>query len=123
MPGPRGTGGGDPDLGPHGLLDGRLPSHLPGQARPLRGTHRPVAEVANALQGGTSSMEEDHRTASQGHDYRRVPGGGVRYDEAAQMEQRVRCQDLLQAGVRQCWCSSHLRRRGCKTDPTEFQLT
>ena len=69
-------------------------------------------------------MKEDHRTASQGNYHRRVARRGVRYDEAAQMEQGVRCKDLLQAGVRQCWCSSHLRRRGrCKTDPDKFQLT
>ena len=83
------TRGGDPDLGPYGLLDGRLSSHLPCEAASLGRTHCPVSQVSHALQGWASSVEEDHRTTSQGNNDWRVPGRGVRDDEAAQMQERV----------------------------------
>lgn len=110
MPWSGSTGGWDPDLGPNGLLDGRLSGNLPREAAPLGRTHCPVSQVPHALQGRASSVEEDHRTTSQGNDNWRVPGRGVRDDEAAQMQEWVRRQDLLQAGVGQGWCSCHLDR-------------
>ena len=110
MPWSGSTRGGDPDLGPNGLLDGRLPSHLPRKAASLGRTHCPVSQVPHALQERTTSVEEDHRTTSQGNDDWRVPGRGIGDDEAAQMQERVGRQDLLQAGVSQGWCSCHLVR-------------
>ena len=112
MPRPGGTRGGNPDLGPHRLLDGRLmmPSHLPRQAASLGGTDCPVPQIPHALQGRTSFMEEDHRTTGQGNDDWRVSGRGVGDDETTQMQERVLRQDLLQTGVGQGWCSCHLVR-------------
>ena len=110
MPWPGSTGGGDPDLSPYGLLDGRLPSDLPREAASLGRTHCPVSQISHALQGWASSVEEDHRPPSQGNDDWRVPGRGVGDDETSEMQERVRRQDLLQAGVRQGWCSCHLVR-------------
>jgi len=108
-----GTGGGDPDLGPYGLLDGRLPSDLPREAASLGRTHCPVSQISHALQGRTSSVEKDHRSPSQGNDDWRIPGRGVGDDKTSEMQERVRRQDLLQAGVRQGRCSGHLN--GFKT--------
>lgn len=112
MPRPGGTRGRNPDLGPHGLLDGRLmlPSHLPRQAASLGRTDCPVPQIPHALQGRTSLMEEDHRTTSEGNDHWRVSGRGVGDDETPQMQKWVLRQDLLQAGVGQGWCSCHLVR-------------
>ena len=115
MPWPGSTGGGDPDLGPNGLLDGRLPGHLPRQAGSLGGTHRPVSKIPNALERGATSVEKDHRSAGEWNYDWRVPGGWIGDDQASQLQKRVGRQDLLQAGVSQSWCSCHLSRGKSKT--------
>ena len=114
MPWLGGTGGGDPDLSPYGLLDGRLPSDLPREAASLGRTHCPVSQISHALQRWASAVEKDHRTPSQGNDDWRIPGRGVGDDETSEMQEWIRRQDLLQAGVRQGRCSGNLVREKWK---------